>query len=97
MEEKDRRFFKTCNWVDSMLYGDAVKAKHLGYESMHFKINEESETYYVEGDLFEKFATGVQDKETDDFILWNTLLLYKAKYGEDYDVSRIERVNDYKR
>lgn len=73
--------FEFC---DNMLYADAVKSKHFGYSSMHYTIEDPKKPYYVEGELFEKFATGVQDEETAKYVYNVTRKLYKAEYGREY-------------
>lgn len=84
MTKKEQRFNQLLEWYNCMFYADAVKAKHLGYQSMHYTIEEDGPTYYVEGELFEKFATGVEDKETAQYILDATLKTYKVEYGKEY-------------
>ena len=57
--EKDKRFSAIFNLENATLYSDAVKASLLGYKSMHFQIGDEHMNYYVEGELFNKFASGI--------------------------------------
>jgi len=82
--KKDKQFSAIFNWEKATLYSDAVKASLLGYKSMHFQIGDEHMNYYVEGKLFNKFATGMEDMETIEYVLWCALKLYEAKYGEKY-------------
>lgn len=82
--KKDKQFSAIFNWEKATLYSDAVKARLLGYKSMHFQIGDEHMNYYVEGELFNKFATGMEDMETIEYVLWCALKLYEAKYSEKY-------------
>ena len=86
MTKKEQRFNQVLEFQTNMFYADAVRAKHLGYKSMHYRIYEGGQVYYIEGELFDKFATGVQDRETDEYVFDAALKLYKAQYGKEYKV-----------
>lgn len=54
------------------IYGsDAKKAKSLGYQRMHYQLDDDGPWFYVEGDLFEAFAKDEKDRTLKERLMVN--------------------------